>query len=132
MDFSKYTDINYWFAIQGDTILEPGSNGYIFYITLFFITSILGIVFLSLPSFIKQDHPLSSRLFFFGNLFLTYGWVGFFWFLSLQLNVFGLGMRFWFPLMTIIILSIIASRFRYLFSFLRLELQHYNSKTATK
>jgi hypothetical protein len=100
IDWSKLGRLEYWFeGIAGSVSItapvEYKSSFFWWFLWIFTLIFSFGVSALLARSFIHKDHPLQSKLSFWGNSVLSVGVLGAIWFMLRQLSVGFLGARFW-------------------------------------
>lgn len=140
IDWSTYMDPTYWFegiitkpgSVLKTSTIEVNSGTYWFFINLFAISIIVGILLKLFTSFINPDNPLAKKTPIFADNIIWMGILGYVWFLSNQLTIAFLGARFWILLIGCWFLVLLFFTIKYLIRFFPLEMRYYKKTIINK
>lgn len=130
INWESFTKLEYWFSgIAGDLsstpVIEKGSYFFWFFLAIFTAIFSIGVIMKVCTSFLKEDHPLNSKLNFWGDNVIWIGVLGNTWFLVRQLSVGFLGARFWVVVLAIWALILLYFIARYYIYFFKIEYLYF-------
>jgi hypothetical protein len=136
-DLNKLKSLDYWFAGATGSyvdvpLIDKSSPFFYFYINLFSVLFIFGLLLCSVSLFTKNTFPLIKKLSVWGVNFSWMGVLGMFWFSLREIKTAFFGARFWLVIGLIWFLTILYFIIRYFVFYFNIERKYYLSKTNLK
>lgn len=129
INWSKLTTLEYWLEGIANTseapYIEYDTYFYWFYLYVFAVLIITGIVWKVALVFVDNAHPIQKRSPFFSSSLIWLGLFGIFWFVMRQINIGIFGARLWLFPMLLYVIFMVYYGIRYYRTRYSIEIQYY-------
>lgn len=133
IEWSQLVSLEYWLeGIAGGSVSatppnEPDSFFFWFWLNVFSVVLISGVVARIAQAFLHDKHPFQSKLPFWGNNLIWMGVLGLSWFLMRQIEVGFLGARIWVLAILVWAIVIALMSLRYFMTFYPIEREYFKA-----